>query len=106
MENENKYEDLVDRTLRLYALEIAEAQEILRKENPNFGKYIRKEEESGKVSFTLSFIDKKLLEERVRELTGDQNVKLTRTAEEFRKKIERNEEFIKKYRNKSEGGRQ
>jgi len=90
-EHQDKYEDPVNRTFKLYGPQIREAYKELKKEDPNFGRveYSKGKYVDAKVSDEgitgISFHDTKRLESRVRELTGDSKAKLMRNLQEWQR---------------------
>jgi len=78
------YEDPVNRTFELYGSQIDEALTRLRSEDPNYGRYeispgnVVEAKYDGNGVTGISFIDVKLLEAKVQELTGDSNAQLVR----------------------------
>ena len=86
---------MVNRTFELYSSEIGKAIDQLREENPDFGryetpkgKYIEAKYEGNSIT-VISFVDVKLLEAKVRELTGDSEVKLIRSGQEWQNSFAR-----------------
>jgi hypothetical protein len=88
-----EYQDQVNRTFELYGSQIGEALEQLRRENPDFGRYEFPSGDTvearydGKSVTGISFIDVKLLEAKVQELTDDPEVRLMRTDAEYRRSL-------------------
>lgn len=85
---QNKYEDPVYRTFRLYGPQIRKAYEELKKGNTDFGRMEYPKGNSVDVKISedgitgISFKNAKVLEEKVRELTGDSKAKLMRNFQE------------------------
>ena len=84
----NNYQDKVNETFDKYAFQIQEAINQLRRENPNFGVYqfgnqkVELSYEQGKGITGISYMDTKLLEKKLQELTKDSNARLVRSTKE------------------------
>ena len=73
--------DPVNRTFELYGPQIGQALRELKEKNNNFGPYAKFD---GQSLTGCSYVELKVLEKRIRELTEDPEARLLRTLDELR----------------------